>query len=431
MYKKHFSLNRPPFSTVPEASSYYPAESIEAANRTALQVLENGSGISLVIGESGVGKSLLLRVLEKTLENDCHVVYMANPRLKSPKSLYQHLLFSLHQTYCGMDENELRLLFLDHLLQAETRGMILLIDEAQSLGRSTLEELRVLLHYNQKDNRECVRLVLAGDHRFEERLTHPYLNAFQQQVVARCYLEKFRLRETDDEILWQLKQAGCETPELVFLSEARKTVHQLTDGIPRVVHQLCQLALVQAAELDLTHIDETVVQTAWSILQNLPVNGSRYAETSQVDGNGTSIVEFGALDDDEPMTTFDSKWNTDDAPYEEFLLPDTKVMATETTWREAVVEPPYCFPPQEFEPVGCGDALSDKVAPRQKQPQVPQRESCQKLIDEFSIMENWFNEEISVLKSLKKIEGDSLSRRVRRVLPTDIVAGFPDVPKKT
>ena len=429
MFKNHFSLHRLPFSTTPDVSGYFPAESIETARRTVMQVLKHGTGIPLIFGESGMGKSLLLRVLEKFFENDCHVVYMANQRLRTPKSLYQHLLFSLHQSYCGMDENELRLLFLDQLFQRETYRIILLVDEAQSLGRSTLEELRVLLHYNHDENPESIRLVLAGDRRFEERLTHPHLYAFQQQVVARCYLEKFRREETDKEILWQLKQAGCKTPDLVFLTEARKAVHQLTEGVPRIVHQLCQQALAHAAALDLSHIDETVVQTAWEILQQLPSSGNNIATASSHDDkNSTLVIEFGTLDDDEPIApTFDTERCIDMMP--EPLLPETPIAETAEELETEFAQT-FSFPSPKFELPDLGGILSDKIAPCKKQPEVHQRESCQKLLDELAVMEQLLTEEISVINKMKKIESDCLSRRVRRVSPMDILASFPEMSKQ-
>ncbi|MCL2623862.1 MAG: AAA family ATPase [Planctomycetaceae bacterium] len=438
MYINHFSFHRPPFSAVPDVSGYYPAESIESARRTLLQVLENGTGIPLVFGETGMGKSLLLRMLEKVLENDCHVVYMANQRLRSPKSLYQHLLFSLHQSYCGMDENELRLLFLDNLRQAEMRRIVLLVDEAQSLGRATLEELRVLLHYNQNENDVSIRLVLAGSHRFEERLTHPHLHAFQQQVVARCYLEKFRREETDAEILWQLHQAGCETPDSLFPPEVRKTIHKLTEGVPRVVHQLCRQALIHAAESGLACVDETVVQTAWGILQQLPGCGNNipgrntHSMKSVTPEDSTSIIEFGALDDDEPMIP---SFSATPMPDELVELPPRIPLSPEST----ETQPPTHktefanttnTPVHRLDQTAWGETLSEKTAFSIKPPEVRQRESCQKLLDELTMMEQLLTEEISVINKMKKIENDSLSRRVRRASPTDILACFPEMQKK-
>ncbi len=464
MYKKHFSLTRRPFSAAPDVTGYYPAASIEAARTTVLHILENVSGIPLVFGESGMGKSLLLRVLEKYFEFDCHVVYMANRRLRSPKSLYQHLLFSLHQSYCGMDENELRLLFLDHLRQTETHNIVLLVDEAQSLGRSTLEELRMLLHQNE-ENQLCIRLVLAGDRHFEEHLTHPHLSAFQQQVVARCYLDNFRREETDAEILWQLKQAGCATPGSLFLPEARKAVHQRTEGVPRIVHQLCQQALACAAMSNMTYVDDAVVEIAWGILQQLPGSDCGFlnapdnkcepsfhatpvskrnvnqdiaqtAATTAPVADETPLIEFGTLDDDAPFVAPTPAVLAADEPdvFSPIMPPETFPTNLEETEPEFATT--FRFPAHvaEFtempEISDLGRILSDKVTSREKQSAPPKGESCQKLLDELSVMEHLLTQEISVINRMKKIESDCLTRRVRHVSPTQILASFPEMSKK-
>ena len=91
---------------------------------------------------------------------------------------------------------------------------------------------------------------------------------------------------------------------------------------------------------------------------------------------------------------------------------------------------PLCFPSQNFGLTGLGEALSDKVVINKKQPQAQRGESCQKLLDELSVMEHLLTEEISVLNRMKKIESDCLSRRVRRMAPTDILASFPEMRKK-
>jgi hypothetical protein len=224
--------------------------------------------------------------------------------------------------------------------------------------------------------------------------------------------------------------AGCQTPDLVFLTEARKTVHQLTDGIPRIVHQLCQQALAHAAELDLPHVDETVVQTAWEILQQLPITGNSIQKTGFHDTDDeTSFIEFGMLDEDDSVATINAVRSFDEAPYPEPLMPETHQAETASEL-EAEFAKTFSFPSPKFDLANLGRVLSDKATPDKKQPEVHQRESCQKLLDELSIMEQLLTEEISVINKMKKIESDCLSRRVRRVFPTEILAGFPEIPRQ-
>ncbi|MCL2348172.1 MAG: AAA family ATPase [Planctomycetaceae bacterium] len=315
-------MKRHPFLAIPDIAAYYPAEAMESARRIVLQTVERGAGIPLVFGDAGTGKSLLLRLLEQHLSADFSVISIANPRIRTPKTLYQQLLFGLHHSFYGTDENELRLIFMDDLRQNFTSGIVVLVDEAQTLSRVVLEELRVLLHCDDGEFPK-IRLVLAGNHRFEENLAHPHLTAFQQRVVARCYLCHFRWDETSEEILWQLKSAGHPNPDSLFPPEARKTVHRLTEGVPRLVHQLCDQVLYLAATSKQNVIETQQVQTAWAMLQQLPEveNSGEFRQERNSVSEGTTIplpekgeilqndtkffdtefIKFGTLDDE----TFD------------------------------------------------------------------------------------------------------------------------------
>ena len=474
MYDKQNSFVRQPFSAIPDVTGYYPAESIEKARKTIERVLENASGIPLVFGETGTGKSLLLRLIERQYAENWHAVYLANQRLRSPKALYQHLLFAVHQSFCGLEENELRLLFLDYLRQDETCVIVLLIDEAHFICRSVFEELRVLMHYNDESCTN-VRFVLAGDHRFEEHLTHPHLAAFQQHVVARCYLENFRWAETEAEIIWQLKQAGVDRPESVFVPDARKAVHRLSEGLPRLVHQLCHQSLAIAVASKAEQIDEPLVQAAWRRLQQLPeddaVNSWQTNETPvqhfampvsvTTQDNGTeSIIEFGSLEDESTLAHDRTVYHRpvfDDADVEAdndaTFACETQGELTEPNAENADTEYviPYCPFSRESDAVLCdgdtevssigrntlvigngntpgfvtlGEALSDKNV---KLPERIVGESCQKLLDELSLMEHLLTQEINVINKMKKIESDCLARRVRCGSAAQILASFPEM----
>ena len=495
MYDKQISFVRPPFSAIPDVTGYYPAESIETARKTIKHVLDNASGIPLVFGETGTGKSLLLRVVERQCAENWHAVYLANRRLRSPKALYQHLLFAVHQSYCGLEENELRLLFLDHLRQDETCVILLLIDEAHFICRSVFEELRVLMHYNG-ENCANIRFVLAGDHRFEEHLAHPHLAAFQQHVVARCYLENFRRTETEAEILWQLKQAGVDRPESLFMADARKAVHRLTEGLPRLVHQLCHQSLTIAAASNAEQIDEPLVQAAWRRLQQLPEDDSvKFRQTTEPsvqhfalpisaitqESGAESIIEFGSLEDESVLETSPCEKIVSDEQgvscFQEVEAPphcrtiyqrpvfddidvaftcqmqgeltEANVEHTEDADAEHVIS--YCPFSRESDAVlhdgdtnvpsigrnalaigtsdtpgfvSLGEALSEKNV---KLPERIVGESCQKLLDELSLMEHLLTQEISVINKMKKIESDCLARRVRCGSAAQILASFPEM----
>ena len=90
-----------------------------------------------------------------------------------------------------------------------------------------------------------MRLVLAGGPQFEERLASPKLESFNQRVAARCYLEALDRAQTIDYVRHQIREAGG-SPDRLFTAEALAAVYQATDGIPRLVNQVCDHALLLA-----------------------------------------------------------------------------------------------------------------------------------------------------------------------------------------
>ena len=296
-----FDCKKRPFLSSPKADVYFPAESIENARKTSISVLERDAGIPLIFGKNGIGKSLLLKQIGKHFELDRSVVYIANPGLKTSKAFFQQLLYGIHQPYCNLDENELRLLLWNYLHQFETPDLLLLIDEAQTLNGKVLEELRILLDGNN-ENRSKIQVILAGTEAFEEKLTHPRLSAFGQHVIARSYLTPFNWNETENYIVWQMREAGEEIPETIFTPEASKTIHKLTEGVPRLVNQLGEESLHLAKSLRRKMIDEIIIQEAWAILQQMPMEPVTRAVEQEISFPATvdtESIEFGELSDDD------------------------------------------------------------------------------------------------------------------------------------
>ncbi|MDD3588178.1 MAG: AAA family ATPase, partial [Thermoguttaceae bacterium] len=318
---------RRPFMMIPVAEAYFPASSIEQARAAMFRCLNRGEGIAVVFGGTGLGKTLLLRVLAEDFQRN-DLVILAHSCPRSVKAFYQQLLLGFHQTWCGCDENECRLFTIDFLQKNTDQKVVLLIDEAQRLTLPVMEELRVLLDLCNNDQvRFCT--AMAGTSRLEEHLTSPRLVALSQRIVCRAWLDPFTGPETAQYIDCALSQAGMPLQNVQFENEAKRLIHRLSEGVPRVVNQLCdalvyslfsdkQTKTYQAGEggtvgqNDYFTVCEKDVAQAWGTLQQVSPDsialsghsGSKpVANTSipQVDSS-EAVVEFGSLsdEDDEP-----------------------------------------------------------------------------------------------------------------------------------
>jgi len=294
MYDTFFGFDNRPFASAPQIDQYFPGTAIESTRLTLGRCIERGEGVGMVVGPSGTGKSLLCLMLADQFRDAFEVALLSSGRLSTRRNLLQVILYELGRPYRKMDEGELRLALVDHLTADVDRphGMVLLVDEAHALPLRLLDEIRMLTNL-ARDGEPRVRLVLAGSSLLEERFASPKLDSFNQRLVARCYLESFNRDETQQYIHAQIDTAGG-SGEKVFTAEACQNVYQATDGVPRLINQVCDHAMLLAYVNGRRRVEAAQIEEAWADLQQLPTpwNG----EGQEADA-GQSVIEFGRLDD--------------------------------------------------------------------------------------------------------------------------------------
>jgi len=294
MYDAYFGFSARPFASVPQVEHYFAAGAIEAARCNLARCIERAEGAGMVIGPSGTGKTLLCQVLAEQFRATYQVATLASGRLSTRRSLLQAVLYELGQTYRGLDEGEARLALVDYLTYSDDcpQGIVLLVDEAHTLPLRLLDELRMLTNV-ARDGQPRVRLVLAGGCTLEERFASPKLDSFSQRVVARCYLEAFNRTETQEYIRARIAAVGGDA-ETLFPADACQAVQRASDGVPRLINQVCDHALLLAFAAGREQIAPALVEEAWGDLQQLPTPWNGQCEQQ---APSAGVVEFGGLDD--------------------------------------------------------------------------------------------------------------------------------------
>jgi hypothetical protein len=158
-----------------------------------------------------------------------------------------------------------------------------------------LDELRVLTNL-VRNGLPRVRLILAGSSALEESFAHPELESFSQRLATRCYLSPFNREETSQFVRAQIAACGA-SPETVFNSDAWDAIFEATDGVPRLINQLCDRALLQGTANGRPKIDRSIIQAAWADIQQLPAPWETPAPTTAPPAP-LQVVEFGRLDDE-------------------------------------------------------------------------------------------------------------------------------------
>jgi len=295
MYHAFYGFRDRPFAAAPQPGNYFPAAHCETTRQTLERCLDRAEGIGVLIGPAGMGKSLLLQVLSEQLREHYEIALLTGGRICTRRALLQAILFEIGLPCIGKDEGDLRLSLIDHLSQPQNAGLILLIDEAHTLPLRLLEELRLLTNL-MRNGEPKVRLILCGSPVLEERFTNHKLEALQQRVTARCYLQAWERRETREYIRARIHGAGS-VPEQVFTGDALDAIHRATDGIPRLINQLCDHALVLGCAAGKAPLDKRAVEEAWADLQQLPTPQNFVLGAPRKSEANANVIEFGVLDD--------------------------------------------------------------------------------------------------------------------------------------
>ena len=117
MYEAFFQFAHRPFAAVPQVEAYFPAASIEAARESLTRCIGRAEGTGLLIGQAGIGKSLVCQLLARAFADSLEVAYLSGAHLATRRALLQAILFELRQPYRGLDEGEARLALIDYLSQ--------------------------------------------------------------------------------------------------------------------------------------------------------------------------------------------------------------------------------------------------------------------------------------------------------------------------
>ena len=313
MYEQCFNLTARPFTSTPFVEHYFASESMQQSLTSARLCIDRGNGPIIVVGEAGTGKSLLLAMLEDQYRAQFHVANLSHSSLGERRELLQSILFELSLPYKGMDEGELRLSLMDYLKPSTAcpNGVLLLVDEADRMPVELLDEIRLITNF-VSEGKPRVRLVMAGSQRLEDKLNDPKLVSFNQRLAARCYLSQMSKQETADYVTSHVDRAGGQGKQL-FNAASLQAIHEVADGCPRYVNQVCDHAMILAATRGETTIDDQIVYEAWADVQSLPGMSTPSSSMNQVAGSSVSedlgsdeswtVIEFGSLDDETPSPT--------------------------------------------------------------------------------------------------------------------------------
>lgn len=250
-----FGLKWNPFlPDVPDEALFRPAAVESFAWR--LEHLARVGGFAAVTGDLGTGKSVAMRLISDRLKalRDVVVGNLSRPQARLA-DFYRELghLFGVplvpHNRWAGA--KDLRDKWLAHVEGSLFRP-VLLVDEAQEMRPEVFSELRLLTSADL-DARSLVTVVLAGDRRLQEKLSHPDLRPIDNRIRARLVLDTATPQQLQEYLRHALEQAG--SPKLMTAS-LQTALCEHAAGNVRSLMSMANELLLAGAHREVTQLDE-------------------------------------------------------------------------------------------------------------------------------------------------------------------------------
>ncbi len=272
MYQEYWKLNGRPFENRCDSKYYYPAETHQAALLKLHYAIENRRAAAMLCGPGGIGKTLVVNSLQRQLSDQFRpVINLVFPALDSHQ-LIRHIIDQIDGS--GSETNVPRdtasdLARFERFLRSNLdakRHAVIIVDESHLLEQNgLLEPLRLLLNVaaNESEGEAAWTLVLVGQ---PTLLSHVERYApLDERLSVKCMLNRFLPEETSAYIQHRMRESGASA-ERIFDPAAMERIHLLTQGIPRRINRLCDLALMVGFAEDRTVINSDLIDNVHSDL---------------------------------------------------------------------------------------------------------------------------------------------------------------------
>ena len=259
MYLNHFQLKEKPFLLNTDPRFLW----LGKKHNDALTILHHGvqenKGLLLLTGEIGSGKTMLISALVSQLDQEEIVV----ARLPDPGLERKEFFFLVARGFNIGRKAFSRESFTDAIdrflskLYSERKKALLIVDESQIMTSSILEEIRLLSNMEYR-HKKLFNIFLVGQNEFNIILLEPEHKSLKERISTSYNLELLSEKETATYISHRLKVAGARKP--VFTKNAMREIHLFSNGSPRQINIIGDMALVYGVENDKTLINREIIQ---------------------------------------------------------------------------------------------------------------------------------------------------------------------------
>lgn len=247
MYEQFYGFSARPFQLTPDPRFWFES----ATHRTAMSYLgyglAQGEGFIVITGEVGSGKTTLVgHVMESVDPSRLTAARLVSTQVADADLL--RLVADAFDIAIASPAKSDALAAIETFLHEEARAgrrVLLIVDEAQNLAVSALEELRMLSNF-QLGETSLLQIFLLAQPEFRKTLASPQLEQLRQRVIATHHLEAMLPEEVEPYLIHRLCLVGWrEDP--AFAPSAYDELWKASAGIPRRVNTIASRLLLYGA----------------------------------------------------------------------------------------------------------------------------------------------------------------------------------------
>lgn len=261
MYETFYRFTGRPFQLTPDPQFYFESGTHRKAMSYLGYGLAQGEGFIVITGDVGAGKTTLVGHLMATIDPQrLTAVKIVSTQVEGDDMLrLAAQAFGIATDHVEKAHVLSRIeAFLHHQARAGRRTL-LIVDEAQNLGSTALEELRMLSNF-QLGGQSLLQIFLLGQPEFRDRISGSHgLEQLRQRIIATHHLDPMQPEEVGPYIEHRLKVVGW-TGNPRFTPQAHALLAEASGCVPRRLNALVSRVLLLGAIDQLDIIDERVVE---------------------------------------------------------------------------------------------------------------------------------------------------------------------------
>jgi general secretion pathway protein A len=259
VYLRFFNLRESPFNLTPDPRFLFLSAQHEEALTHLLYGIYERKGFIEITGEVGTGKTMLCRALLERLDNTVSTALIFNSYLTK-----MELLQAITDDFGLQPRETTSKGYIDVLNEyllgefAAGRNAVVVLDEAQHLEPTVLEQLRMLSNLETECGK-LLQIILVGQPELHAKLATLQMRQLEQRIAVRFYIHELTREETKQYITHRMSVAGA-AHTVIWSRRALWLIHRHTGGIPRCINLLCDRVLLTAFVRETHRVSAAIVR---------------------------------------------------------------------------------------------------------------------------------------------------------------------------